>query len=211
MASVRISGLYLISDASKSHGRSHEEIVAEGIAGGASVIQLREKWMSPRELYPVALRIRQLTREAGVVFVVNDSVELALAVGADGVHLGQDDMPLPLARKVAAGRLVIGVSTHTLDEARAASEEGADYVGFGPVYRTGTKDAGEPRGPDKLRLVREEVGGAIVAIGGIDATNALEALEAGADAVAVISAVTGADDMRRAAAEISEICRRYSA
>jgi thiamine-phosphate diphosphorylase len=211
MYSIKISGLYLISDASMAHGRSHEEIVAEGIAGGASVIQLREKWMSPRELYPVAMRIRALTRDAGVMLIVNDSVELALAVGADGVHLGQDDMPVRFARKVASGRLVIGVSTHSLEEARSAFEDGADYIGFGPVFRTGTKDAGEPMGPEKLRLIKDEVGGTVVAIGGIDASNALETLKAGADALAVISAVTGSEDMKRAVAEISGICRGYSA
>lgn len=203
-----ISGLYLISDTSVSKGRGHEELVREGIAGGASAVQLREKWLSPRELYPIALRLREMTRAAGVLFIINDFVELAMAVDADGVHLGQQDLPAQVARKLLGPAKLIGVSTHSLEEANVAVMDGADYIGYGPVFQTETKDAGEVKGPDGIRQVRRVVGLPIVAIGGIDADNAGSVIEAGADAVAVISAINAADDIRAAAGRIAALFRR---
>jgi thiamine-phosphate pyrophosphorylase len=200
-----IVGLYLISDTAFSKGRSHEEVVRAGVAGGARVIQVREKSMSLRELFPIAVKVRELTREAGVLFIVNDSVELAMAVGADGVHLGQGDMPVHAARGLLGEGKLIGVSTHNLEEALKAEEDGADYIGFGPIFKTGTKDAGEVKGPEGLMLIRDKVGIPVVAIGGINAGNAGRAVDAGADAVAVISAVVGADDIVEAAREIAGI------
>ncbi len=202
MVSRKISGLYLISDTSVSRGRTREELVREAIAGGAGIIQLRDKWLSIRELYPVALNLREITREAGVLFIVNDSVELAMAVGADGVHLGQEDLPASVARRVSGGNLIVGVSTHSIDEAREAVGEGADYIAFGPIFETTTKDAGEAKGTGMLARIRSEVKVPIVAIGGINAGNAKSVIEAGADAVAVISAVADAEDVRAAAGEI---------
>jgi len=198
-----IRGLYLISDTSFSLGRTHEEVVRAGIAGGAGVVQLREKSLAPDMALPIALRLRELTRDAGVIFIINDSVELALAVGADGVHLGQGDMPVSTARGLLGAGRIIGVSTHSTSEALAAQYNGADYIGFGPMFETATKDAGKAKGPDALRLIREKVKIPIVAIGGINAANAVDVISAGADAVAVISAVTAADDMESAAREIA--------
>jgi thiamine-phosphate pyrophosphorylase len=203
-----ISGVYVISDTTLSQGRSHEDIVSAALAGGASVIQMREKSLSFREAYPVALKLREMAAGAGAVFIVNDSVELALAVGADGVHLGQDDMPLEVARRLLGNDRVIGISAHSLGEALAAQEGGADYIGFGPIYATSTKDAGESKGPGGLKGVRDKISIPIVAIGGINAANAPEVIEAGADAVAVISAVTMADDIREAVATLSGVFNR---
>ncbi len=199
-----VSGLYLIVDDTPGPGgRGWEDVTRAGIAGGARVIQLRGKSLTVRELYPVVLRLREITREAGVLFIVNDSVELAMASHADGVHLGQDDMPLAVARRLIGPEKIIGVSTHGVEQAALAEAHGADYIGFGPIYETTTKDAGEPKGPDGLRLVREKVRIPIVAIGGITAGNTREVITAGADAVAVISAVSGADDMVAAARAIA--------
>ena len=195
-----VSGLYLIVD----DAGGWEDVARAGIAGGARVIQLRGKSMPVRELYTVAVRLREITADAGVLFIVNDSVELALASHADGVHLGQDDMPLEMARRLMGPDRIIGVSTHSVRQATVAEAGGADYIGFGPIYQTSTKDAGEPKGPDGIREVREKVKIPIVAIGGINAGNVREVIAAGADAVAVISAVSGAEDMAAAARQIAE-------
>jgi thiamine-phosphate pyrophosphorylase len=195
--------VYVISDMTLSKGRSHEDIAAAALKGGASVIQMREKTLSFREAYPVALKLREMTAGAGAVFIVNDSVELALAVDADGVHLGQDDMPLGVARRLLGKDMLIGISTHSLGEALAAQEGGADYIGFGPIYATSTKDAGAAKGPGGLKGIRDKVAIPIVAIGGINAANAAEVVDAGADAVAVITAVTMADDISEAVVRLS--------
>jgi len=198
-----INGLYLISDTAFSGGRSHGEVVLQGLRGGARVIQLRDKDLTVRELYPVALIMRELARKAGAVFIINDLVELAMAVDADGVHLGQDDMPVSVARRLLGEDRIIGISTHSLDDALAAESAGADYIGFGPMFPTGTKDSGIPKGPEGLRALREKIKVPIAAIGGINAGNARSVIEAGADALAVISAVTMADDIEKAAREIA--------
>lgn len=202
---LRLSGLYLISDTGISRGQGHAEIARAGIRGGARVIQLRDKALPARELYQVALKLRELTREAGVLFIVNDVVELAMAVGADGVHLGQDDFPVKDARRLLRADSIIGVSTHSMEEAVMAEADGADYIGFGPIFATSTKDAGEPKGLEGLMSIRDRIGIPIAAIGGINAANAKGVIEAGADAVAVISAVSGAEDVEKAAREISRL------
>jgi len=202
-AHKNISGLYAICDPAFSKGRDILEVASEVIRGGARVIQLRDKARTIRELYPVALELARLANENSALFVVNDSVELAMAVGADGVHLGQGDFPLKAARKAVGDEMLIGISTHCLEEAIAAQEEGADYIGYGPMYKTSTKDAGVPKGVEGLRAIRERIIIPIVAIGGINANNAAEVITAGADAVAVISAVSEADDIYMAAAGIA--------
>ena len=200
---VKLGGLYVISDTGFSIGRGHEEVVLAAIRGGAGVVQLREKALSLKDIYPVALRLRDITRDAGVVFIVNDSVELAMAVEADGVYLGQGDMPVGIARKLLGEGRLIGISTHSLEEALTAEADGADYIGFGPIYKTSTKDSGTPKGPEGLRAIREKINIPIVAIGGIDAENASAVIQAGADAVAVISAVTAVEDITAAAKNIA--------
>ncbi len=171
----------------------HEEIVREALAGGARLIQFRDKSLSKDEFRNLAFRLRDITRGLAV-FIVNDEIETALSCDADGVHLGQGDLPLSKAREIAGGRLIIGISTHSLEEALAAQDGGADYIGFGPIFNTATKDAGEAKGPGAIRHIREKIKIPIVAIGGINLENAREAIDAGADAVAVISAISGAED-----------------
>jgi thiamine-phosphate diphosphorylase len=199
-----ISGLYVICDPAFSKGRDILVVASEAIRGGARAIQLRDKGRTLRELYTVALELAGLASEKGALFIVNDSVELAMAAGADGVHLGQDDMPVKAARKAAGAGMIIGISTHSLEEALAAQEEGADYIGYGPMFKTSTKDVGTPKGIEGLKAIRGRVKIPIVAIGGVNADNAAEIVAAGADAVAVISAVAEADDIYMAAAGIAE-------
>jgi thiamine-phosphate diphosphorylase len=208
VASEIIRGLYLITDASGARG--HEEIVREAIAGGARLIQFRDKYLSKDEFRDMAFRLRKITADVGAAFIVNDDIETALACGADGVHLGQDDTLLQVARKVVGDSLIIGISTHSLAQALAAQEDGADYIGFGPIFKTATKDAGEAKGISQLRSLKEKIKIPIAAIGGINLDNASEAIEAGADAVAVISAVSNAKDAALAARRFVELFKgRY--
>jgi thiamine-phosphate pyrophosphorylase len=192
--------LYVITDRRLASGRSHEEVAREAIAGGATVIQLRDKEASTKELVEIGRRLRRLTAERGVTFIVNDRVDVALAVDADGVHLGQEDMPAALARQLMGPAKVIGVSAGTVEEAKRAEKEGANYLGVGPVYATATKpDAGEPIGVEGLSEILRAVSIPVVAIGGINEGNVEEVVATGADGVAVVSAVVGAQDIEAAA------------
>lgn len=198
-AANKISGLYVIIDAAFSGGRPYEDVAAGALRGGARVIQLREKSLSEKDIRPIALKLKELAAEAGAAFIVNDSPELAAAVGADGVHLGQGDMPIAEARKILGNGSIIGISTHSLEEALRAQEQGADYIGFGPMFATATKDSGSPKGADGLRAIRKHIKIPIAAIGGINAGNAADVIAAGADAVAIITAVIAAVDIAAAA------------
>jgi thiamine-phosphate pyrophosphorylase len=192
--------LYVITDRRLASGRSHEEVAREAIAGGATVIQLRDKEASTKELVEIGRRLRRLTAERGVTFIVNDRVDVALAVNADGVHLGQEDMPAALARQLMGPAKVIGVSASTVEEAKRAEKDGANYLGVGPVYATVTKpDAGEPIGVEGLAEILRAVSIPVVAIGGIKEGNVEEVIAAGADGVAVVSAVVAAQDIEAAA------------
>jgi thiamine-phosphate pyrophosphorylase len=162
------------------------------LEAGVRFIQYREKNRTRREIYNEALLLRPLTRSFGATLIINDHADIALAVDADGVHLGQDDLPLKEARKIMGGKL-IGISTHSPDEAREAEAGGADYIGFGPVFHTTTKDAGAPKGVEGVRLIKRNVGIPLVAIGGIHATDVGSLFEAGADAVAVATAICRGD------------------
>jgi thiamine-phosphate pyrophosphorylase len=192
--------LCVITDERMCPGRSHLRIAEEAILGGADVIQLRDKSASGRHLYRVALAMRKLTREGNVSFIVNDRVDIALAVDADGAHVGQQDLPASDARRILGPGRILGVSAETVEEAVLAEKDGADYLGIGPVFeaRATKADAGEPLGLDLIARIRRHTRLPIVAIGGITAENAREVREAGADAAAVISAVVAADDIAQA-------------
>jgi thiamine-phosphate pyrophosphorylase len=177
------------------------------LAGGCRVVQLREKIMPLSDLYPVALALRRRCREAGCLFIVNDRVDLALAVEADGVHVGQDDLPAREARRLLRAGMILGVSTHDEGQARRAMADGADYVAVGSMFPTGSKAGFRLVGPDLLRRVRPEIPVPLVAIGGITLDNAAEVIRAGADAVAVISAVCAAPDPAAAARRFLETIR----
>lgn len=184
--------LYLITDTDVS-GLSHIEAVREALSSGIKIIQLREKLLSKKDIYKEALVIRKLTRRYNAVFIVNDYIDIALAVDADGVHLGQDDMPLKEARKIIGRRKIIGISTHSLRQAFDAEAGGADYIGFGPIFKTLTKDAGVPKGIASLRKIRQHINIPIAAIGGINHINVQKVLNHGADAVAIASGILSGD------------------
>jgi len=188
--------------------RGHLDVAKAAIAGGAGAIQLRDKDLSARELYEIGRQIRDLCRQAGVLFFVNDRPDLALALHADGVHVGQDDLPVAEARRLLdySGRqLILGASAPTPEEARAAENAGAGYVSVGPMFATTTKpDAGPAVGLGRIKDVKSACSLPVVGIGGISAENARSVIEAGADAIALISAVTRADDMERATRELAD-------
>ena len=201
--------LYVITDRRLSLGRSSEEIVERAIAGGATVIQLREKELSDRQLYEEGLRIKEIIGTRDVLFVVNDRVDLALALDADGVHLGQDDLPLGVARRLLGENRIIGVSVQTPEEAQEAEREGADYLAASGVFPTTTKpDVGAVLGIPGLKRIREATSLPLVAIGGINLANVKEVIGAGADGIAVVSAVTTASDVTARCRELLSLVKR---
>lgn len=193
------SPLYAMADNSQTGGRPLVRVVEEMLEGGIRMLQLRVKDLPSNEFFRLAQSIHPLTVRAHCLFVINDRIDIALAVGADGVHLGQEDVPLTAARPLMRDR-IIGVSTHSLEQAREAERLGADYIGFGPLFGTQTKDTGyEARGVELLAQVREAVTIPIVAIGGITGANVTEAWSHGADAAAMISYLTGGPTTERVA------------
>lgn len=188
------SPLYVILDRSVARGRALPELLEAVLAGGCRMVQLREKAMPLSELFPVAQVLRRRSREAGALFIVNDRADLALALDADGLHLGQDDLPGIAGRRLLRPGMILGVSTHDAGQARRALADGADYIAVGSMFPTGTKPGFQLVGPDLIRRVRPEIAIPLVAIGGITEDNCEEVVSAGADAVAVISAVCAAAD-----------------
>jgi thiamine-phosphate pyrophosphorylase len=188
------SPLYVILDRQASGGRRLDELLDAVLAGGCRLVQLREKTMPLAGLLPIAQALRRRCREAGALFIVNDRVDLALAVEADGAHVGQDDLPAREARRLLPPPMILGVSTHNPDQARRARDDGADYVAVGSMFPTGSKIGFELVGPELVRRVRANIPVPLVAIGGITRDNVGQVIEAGADAVAVISAIGSAQD-----------------
>jgi thiamine-phosphate pyrophosphorylase len=201
--SERLSGLYLIIDTEALGERSGVEVARQAIEGGARTIQLRDKIRPKAELVSLARELRRVCAESGVLFIVNDYLDTALASDADGLHIGQGDLPLPIARMLLPADRLIGISTATVEEAVRAQEQGADYVAVGSIYPSPSKSYTRPAGLDIIRQVKNKVSIPVVAIGGINDNNVVEVIEAGADAVAVISAVLGA-------ADVKEACQRLS-
>jgi thiamine-phosphate pyrophosphorylase len=197
--------VYVLTDRKLSRGLSEQDVVRRAIAGGATAIQLRWKDGALREAVSLARELKTICAEHNVLFVVNDRLDLAMAVRADAVHLGEEDLPIPEARALVGDSMVIGYSPADLSEVEWAIESGADYLGVGPVYGTSTKDdAGDAVGIERMRQVRDLTDVPFVGIGGIDATNAAPVVEAGADGVAVISAVVAQDDIESAARLLSD-------
>ncbi len=185
---LNFKGLYALTDHRLS-GLSDVETVRNLLEAGVRVIQFRNKESDPRTYYEAARTMAELCRFHEAFFIVNDRVDVALAAGAQGVHLGQDDLEISLARSIVGDSLTIGISTHSPEEAERAEQEGADYIGFGPLFTTRTKNAGTARGLSMLAEVRRRVMIPVVAIGGITPENAPTVMESGADMVAVASGV----------------------
>jgi thiamine-phosphate pyrophosphorylase len=201
--------LYTIADTLGRPELSFVNIAEQLCVGGAKLLQLRVKDLPSRDLLEIAHKVKAICHRAGCLFIVNDRADIALAVEADGVHVGQEDLPLIAARKVLGPNKIIGVSTHDPQQAQTAERDGADYIGFGPMYGTTTKATGyTARGLDQLREIRAVVRLPIVAIGGITAERASATLSAGADAVAMISDLVLATDI---AAKVKETLGQISA
>jgi len=203
----RLTGLYVIIDTEFLKGRSLTDVASQAMRGGAKIIQLRDKEHGIREFLAAAGRLRELCTKHDVLFVVNDSLEAALAVDADGLHVGRDDLPVATARRLLPIDKILGASARTIDEARKAKSEGADYLGVGAMDATTTKAATEVVGPERIREIKREIDIPVVAIGGINESNLSNVMEAGADAAAVISAVMGAADVEKAARRLTEIIK----
>lgn len=211
MRRFREAGLYLVTSQTLSAGRSTEAVVTAALAGGARLIQLREKEMSLREYLRLAERVRALTAATDALLIINDRVDVALAVGADGVHLGQDDFPLMAARELGPD-LIIGASTHSVEEAERAQAEGASYVNIGPIFPTGTKRwEGEFLGIEGLQRIAAHVRIPFSVMGGIKAAHIPELVAAGARTLALVTAVTAAADPEQATRELLAAITRVTA
>ena len=198
--------LYVVTDSDLSKGRTDAEVARLAYEGGADAVQLRMKHSDGREMLEQALEIRRVADEYCRFFFVNDRVDIALASGADGVHLGQSDIPLEVARDLMGETAIIGISVDNVEQAIAAAEGGADYIGVGSIFRTNTKpDAKQSVGLGAIYEIRQAVDIPIVAIGGINRGNIQDVVRAGADAAAVVSAVVAQDDIRSAAHELRDL------
>lgn len=194
--------MYLVTSGELSRGRSTIEVVERALAGGVRVVQLREKGLVTAVLTNLALEVRGLTRRAGALLLINDRIDVALAVDADGVHLGRDDLPIDLARRIAPD-LIIGASSHSVDEALYVERRGASYVNVGPVFPTKTKEwQGEFLGVDVVRRVADAVRIPFTVMGGIGKEHLADLAAAGAGTFAVITAITASDDPETAAREL---------
>jgi thiamine-phosphate pyrophosphorylase len=204
--------LYVITDRRIARGLPHAEIARLAVWGGADVVQLRDKSLPCRDLFAAACEVRRITRDEGVLFIVNDRIDIAIASGADGVHLGQDDLPLLNARRIAPPGFIIGISVRCVADAVAAESAGAGYVALSPIFPTTSKeDAGQGHGIGVLREICAAVSLPVIAIGGITPRNVPQVIAAGAEGVAVISAVVGQQDISGAARQMKAIIRSAKA
>ncbi len=198
--------LYLVTDRSLAHGRSTVDIIRAAVAGGATCVQLREKHASTRDFLNEAKAVRALLAGSGVPLIINDRIDVALAVNAEGVHLGQTDMPIADARRIVGKSMLIGISAECVEDALRAEAEGADYVGISPVFATPTKtDTAPALGLSGVAAIRAKVSLPLVGIGGIGPANAAEVIRAGCDGIAVVSAIVAAPSPRDAAADLKHL------
>jgi thiamine-phosphate pyrophosphorylase len=198
----KLTGLYAIIDSQLLGKRNHIKVAEELIKGGVSAVQLRDKLAPKAELLPIAQKLQKLCAEKDVLFIVNDYLDIALACGADGLHLGQEDLPVSVTRRLLPMGMILGCSVNTVEQAKNAEADGADYIAVGSMYPTASKEKPKVVGVERLRQVRGVVSLPLVAIGGINKDNANEVAANGADAVAVISALLGTKDTAQAARRI---------
>jgi thiamine-phosphate pyrophosphorylase len=199
--------LYLVTDQTLTRGRPLADVVAAAVQGGVTCVQLREKQLSTREFLAQALILKALLAPQGIPLVINDRIDVALACGADGVHLGQNDLPPDEARKLLPSGVFIGWSVESMDDVQQSAALPVDYLGVSPVFSTPTKtDTKDPWGLEGLAVVRAATPLPLVAIGGVHAGNARDVLRAGANGLAVVSAICAADDPQAAAAALRALC-----
>jgi thiamine-phosphate pyrophosphorylase len=195
--------LYLVTDRELARGRTTVDIVAAAVRGGVTCVQLREKKCSTLDFIEQALALKTVLESARVPLIINDRVDVALAVEADGVHLGQTDMPLTHAKRIVGESMIIGISAESLEDAIEAEKNGADYLGVSPIYATPTKtDTAPPLGLEGLQAIRNSVRIPLVGIGGLNQSNSAAVIRSGADGIAIVSAIVAADDPAAAAGDL---------
>lgn len=198
--------LYLVTDRRFLKDRTLKSAVEDSIKGGVTIVQVREKDVTTREFYKVALEVKEITDKYNVPLIINDRIDIAQAIDADGVHLGQDDMPIKLARKILGKNKIIGISVGNVDEAKEAEKDGADYVGIGAIFFTGSKkDIDTPIGTSGLKEVVESINIPSVAIGGVNKENLSGVIKTGTNGAAVISAILGKENIEQAAKELKVV------
>jgi thiamine-phosphate pyrophosphorylase len=202
--------VYPVTCEELSEGRSNLEVLEAVIQGGARIIQLREKEYPKKDLYHLAVKFREMTGKAGVLLIINDHVDIALGVEADGVHLGQEDLPLTVARQLAP-ELLIGASTHSLEQALQAQKDGADYINIGPIFSTKTKEGvGRSLGPEVISEISPQIKVPFTVMGGINELNMDQVLSKGARRVAMVTAITRATDIAAKVRSLSKQIIEFS-
>jgi thiamine-phosphate pyrophosphorylase len=202
--------IYPVTCERLSEGRTNLEVLEAVIQGGSKIIQLREKDYLKRDLYNLALKFREITARAGILLIINDHVDIAVAVEADGVHLGQEDLPVQVARKLAP-ELLIGASTHSLEQALQAEKNGADYINIGPIFSTKTKEGvGGSLGPAAISEISPQIKVPFTVMGGINQENIDQVLAQGAQRVAMVTAITGAADIAKKVRSLKGKIREFS-
>ncbi|GFZ32990.1 thiamine-phosphate synthase [Clostridium zeae] len=197
--------LYLVTDRGILSGRDITTAVEDAIKGGATLVQLREKDISTFDFYKVALKVKAVTSSYNIPLIINDRIDIALAVDAEGIHVGQSDMPCEIVRKIVGQDKIVGVSTSTVEEAKKAEKDGADYIGVGAIFPTISKDDAKSVSIELLKAIKESVSIPVVAIGGISSKNVALLKPANIEGVAVISDILGKDDITLAAKELKEL------
>ena len=197
--------LYLVTDHRNKTDEEFLNIIEEAIKGGTSIVQLREKTASTKDFYQLALKVKEITTRYDVPLLINDRMDIALAVDSEGVHLGQDDMPADIARKIIGDDKILGVSASTVEEAIKAQIDGADYIGSGAVFPTATKDDAYSVSKEELKSIVDSIDIPVVAIGGITIENASELKDTGIAGFSVVSAIMSADDPKEASQKLREI------
>ncbi len=200
-------GYYFITDHNLSKAGNESDILS-AIEAGAGLIQYRNKTSKTKEFYSDAKKLKTLCKDKNTIFIINDRLDIALSVNADGVHLGQDDMPIQVAREILGNDKIIGMTVHTKEEAITAEDNGADYLSIAPIYPTATKkDSGLPCGIELIRQIKDACAVPLFAIGGINLSNAKEVIDAGADGLCAISAVITKDDVKKEIEKYQEMFR----
>ncbi|AWK50818.1 thiamine phosphate synthase [Clostridium beijerinckii] len=197
--------IYLVTDRDLMSTETLEEAVEQAIIGGCTLVQLREKDCSSLDFYNTAVKVKQITDKYNVPLLINDRLDIALAVDAAGVHVGQSDLPLVVVRKVIGEDKIIGVSTGTLEQALKAQDDGADYIGVGAMYSTGTKKDAKPTSMEELKKIRENISLPIVVIGGINKERVKDFEGTGIDGLAIVSAIIAQNDIAEATKELKKI------
>ena len=197
--------VYLVTDRRNKTDEEFLNIIEEAIKGGTTVVQLREKTASTKEFYDLALRVKEITSRYGVPLLINDRIDIALAIDSEGVHIGQDDMPADIAREIIGDDKILGVSASTVEEAKKAENDSADYIGSGAVFPTATKDDADSVSKEELKEIVDSIDIPVVAIGGITVENASSLKDSGIAGFSVVSAIMSAEDPKEASKKLKEI------